>query len=71
MFHKTIQAFAAMFYMYAAMFCGMMAFFVLNYLLFTDYYWITLAYLVWLKIDGKTEEQVLKEGYSMNGAKFS
>ena len=58
MFEKAVQALAVMTAVYLVFLGGMLSFFSLIYLLFTEYYWLTLAYLVWLKIDGKAEQQV-------------
>ena len=45
---KTIELLAVWFYQYAVCFTTTITVYVLIYLLFTRFYWITLAYLVWL-----------------------
>ena len=53
-----IEKIAVMSYLYAVFLSGIVSFFTLFYLLFTKYFWITLAYLAWLKFDGNVEEEV-------------
>ncbi len=53
-----IEAFAVMFFVYSVFLGGMASFFTFIYLFFTSYYWLPLAYLIWLKIDGNTEHEV-------------
>jgi hypothetical protein len=54
----TIEKLAVMFYIYSSILTGILTFFTLIFLLFTKYYWITVGYLIWLKLDGNTEEEV-------------
>lgn len=54
-----IQEIAVMFYPYSVFFTTLFSFFLLVFLLFTQFYWITLAYIVWLSFfKSKIEHQV-------------
>jgi hypothetical protein len=59
-----IEAFAVMFYVYSVFLGGMASFFTFIYLFFTNYYWLPLAYLIWLKFDGNTEHEVFPKFFN-------
>ena len=53
-----MKEFAVMFYLYSLFLVPIVALFTLFYFLFTSYFWITLAYWLWLFYDGNAEDEV-------------